>query len=154
MANMKASKAMKGSNLNRHGINYSAFKQDSTRMMDYGKVPTVGVKPAVAAPKSSSMKPASSDFKKGYKAPHEIHAVGVKGGAEKTMSTMMASVNQASKLHDSSKPSAPKAGGMNKNFGPKDFMSKVVKGHMGGSRKSGGIMPGPKLQTKSTKSSF
>ena len=154
MSNMKPNKAMKGSNLSRHGINYSAFRQDSSRSMNFGKVPTVGVKPAVAAPKTSSMKPASSDFKKGYKAPHEIHAVGVKGSANKGMSTMNTSIAQSYRLHDSSKPSASKASGMNKNFGPKDFMSKVVKGHMGGSRKSGGIVPGPKLQTKSTKSSF
>lgn len=152
---MRASKAMVGSNKGRSGINHSAFKQDSTRKIAYGKVPTVGVLPKVAAPKSGAMKPSASSFKAGYKAPNEVHAAGVSGGASKAMSTMKATINYANNIHDSRVTMRdPKGSSMNKNLGASDMLSKRAKAGNGSSKMGGGSRAGASLQRKSTKSSF
>lgn len=154
MANLRPSKSMIGSNKSHSGINRSAYKQDSSRKLSV-TVPTVGVKPAVSAPKASSMKPAASNFKTGYMAPHEIHAKGVSGSAKNAMSTMKTTINLANNLHDNrTTMHGPKGSAMNKNLGPKDMLAKRVSGKMGPSKMTNPVTPGKSLQNKSTKSSF
>jgi len=154
MANLRPSKSMIGSNKSHSGINRSAYKQDASRKLSV-KVPMVGVKPAVSAPKASSMKASSSNFKTGYKAPHEIHAKGVSGSAAKAMATMKTSINLANNLHDNrTTMNGPKGSAMNKNLGPKDMLAKRVSGKMGPSKMTNPVSPGKSLQNKSTKSSF